>query len=36
MNRTKFINEIASEVRAKIENHLVQYNRNLYYEKGGK
>ena len=33
MNRTKFINDIASEVRAKIENHLVQYNRNLYYEK---
>lgn len=33
MNRKKFINEIAGEVRAKIESHLVEYNRNLYYEK---
>lgn len=33
MKRQHFINEIASDIRTKIENHLVDYNRSLYYEK---
>ena len=33
MKRENIINSIVKEVRAKIENHLANYNRNLYFEK---